>query len=328
MVFLSLVFKICTNLTEDILDTVITFFKAILIYYNITKFYIMYLKLDEYNKIEEIPDYYNFKKPYVIRGGCKSMDIFSKKNILDYIYDHLKDINLNVELYKSLEHMATTTWYSEEKDLFSKTYDYIINNKKPYRYITDIDLKEPSIYNDERVNKLVNNFSYNTDNNRVNESVLLFFGNNGCSGAHVHGGNDFIFNQIIGKKTFILCDYYDNDLEIFPFYSDQPNFLKDNITKLDPSKYKLYKVELNPGDSITIPPWWWHATCSENISLGITKTYFRTDMLFFMYFYPRIFIMNVSELCLEIKDFVQDFYEILILFITVNVVILSYIYLK
>ena len=283
----------------------------------------MYLKLDEFNKMEDIPDYYNFKRPCVIRGGCKSMKIFSEKDILHYIHNKLKDKIVTAEIYENLKDMEMTDVKIHIDEKFSKTYDYIINNKTPYRYIADVELNEARLYNDE----LLNNFRYNIDDNRENNGTLLFFGNNGCSGAHIHGANDYILNQIVGKKTFIMCEYSDNDLEIFPLSSDRVNFLKENIINLDPSKYKLYKVELNPGDSITIPPWWWHATTSNDISLSITKTYDRTNNLF-MFYYPRILVMNLYELMYDIIDFSLYYNEIILLVITIIVLILSYIYIK
>lgn len=283
----------------------------------------MYLKLDEFNKMEDIPDYYNFKKPCVIRGGCKSMKIFSKKDILHYIHNQLKDKTVTAEIYENLKDMEMTDIKIHIDEKFSKTYDYIINNKTPYRYIADTNLKDENIYNGD----LIDNFRYNIDDNRANNGTLLFFGNNGCSGAHIHCANDYILNQIVGKKTFVMCDYSDNDLEMFSLSSDRANFLKQNIINLDPSKYKLYKVELNPGDSITIPPWWWHATTSNDISLSITTTYGRTNNLF-MFYYLRILVMNLYELMYDIIDFSLYYNEIIILFITVIVLILSYMYLK
>jgi len=283
----------------------------------------MYLKLDEFNNIDDIPDYYNFEKPCVIRGGCKTMDIFSQKDRLNYIYEQLKNTTMNTEIYDQLKDMEMTNYKIELNEPFSKTYDYIINQKSPYRYIADVDLNRSELFNRD----LLNSLQYNIDKKRVNCGTLLFFGNNGCSGAHIHCANDYILNQIVGKKTFILCDYYENNLETFSLSSERANFLKVNIANLDPSKYNLYKVELNPGDSITIPPWWWHATSSDEISLSITKTYDRSSHMF-MFMYPRILILNLWELLLDIVDLAFNYGELLALIITMCVLILSYIYLK
>ena len=283
----------------------------------------MYLKLDEFNDIDDIPDYYNFKNPSVIRGGCKSMDIFAQKDRLTYIYEHLQDKMMNTEIYDELKDMEMTNYKIQLNEPFSKTYDYIINQKTPYRYIADVDLNSSSLFNRD----LLNSLQYTIDKKRINNGSLLFFGNNSCSGAHIHCANDYILNQMVGKKTFILCNYYENNLETFPFSSDRANFLKDNLINLDPSKYSLYKVELNPGDSITIPPWWWHATTTDEISLSITKTYDRSDHTF-MIRYPRILFLNLWELVLDMVDFVFYHGEILLLLITICVLILSYIYLK
>ena len=76
-----------------------------------------------------------------------------------------------------------------------------------------------------------------------------------------------------------MYDYYDNpSLEPFSIFHDKYNFIKDNFWDLDLSKYKVYKVVLEPGDCLLIPPWWYHAVKSIDMSCSITFVYKRTDL--------------------------------------------------
>ena len=68
----------------------------------------MYLKIDEFNSIDEIPDFYNFTRPHVIRGGCKSMKIFSEKDKLQFFYKHLHKNEFNTEIYNTFTEMEST----------------------------------------------------------------------------------------------------------------------------------------------------------------------------------------------------------------------------
>ena len=101
----------------------------------------MYLKIDEIDSIENLPDYYNFNKPYVIRGGCKSMKIFNTENKLDFFYNKLKKSRTKVELYEKESDMQIGEYYEYTKKPFIESFDHIVNNKKPIHFIADYDLK-------------------------------------------------------------------------------------------------------------------------------------------------------------------------------------------
>jgi hypothetical protein len=287
----------------------------------------MYLKLDEHKSLEEIPDYYNFQRPHVIRGGCKSMKIFSVKDRLQLLFHYLKDDILQTEIYDTLTEMESTNVKKYIDQKFSKTFDNIVNDKRPHNYIADTDLMDPEnmINNDLR-----QYFNYKIDTNRTNNGVLLFFGNNSRSGAHIHTGNDYVLNQIYGKKTIYMFDYYDNPIETFPLFSDRANFLKENLFKLDHSKLKIYKADLNEGDTITIPPWWWHSAQAEGLSMSITKTYPRSNQLFLLT-HPRILTLILIEIFETYKSdiiMLMQYPELNILLILVLTIILLYIYVK
>ena len=290
----------------------------------------MYLKLDEIKSTDQIPDYYNFEKPCVIRGGCKSMKIFKEENILETLSSNLKNSILQTEFYNTHEEMENTDVKRYVQQPFTDTFHNVINNTKPYNYVADVDLSDgKNLLNTEFLKK----FSLNIDNNRTNSSVLLFFGNNSRSGAHIHTGNDYILNQIYGKKTIYMFDYYDNPLDICPITSNRANFIKENIFQLDHSKLKIYKVDLNEGDSVTIPPWWWHAAQATNgVSMSITKTYDRSSSMYILK-HPRIFLLICVEFIegLSEKISIQELLEnkeLLLLIISIIILIIAYVYVR
>jgi hypothetical protein len=111
------------------------------------------------------------------------------------------------------------------------------------------------------------------------ESKHLYLGINTYSNCHIHLLDDVVLNQIFGKKIVYMYDYYDNPLlEPVSIFHKNPNFIKDNFWTLDLSKYKVYKVVLEPGDCLFIPPWWYHAVKSINMACSITFIYKRTDL--------------------------------------------------
>ena len=235
----------------------------------------MYLSVKEFNNINDIPDLYNFNEPSIIRGGCNDMVIFNNDNIISRLYKIFENMNINVEVYNSKENMMNTNYNCRKKNIFSDSFNYIINNNYPYYYIAEVNLCK---YDNYPI--IIGNFKHEIDYKRQIDEAYIFFGNNSYSGCHVHGHNDYLLNQIYGKKTVYLFDYYDNK-EITKnagIVNGESNFIKDNFFNLDHSKLKIYKVDVNEGDSLTIPPWWWHAVKGHEISCTITKTYTRTNL--------------------------------------------------
>ncbi len=229
----------------------------------------MYLSIKEFNDINDIPDFYNFNEPYIIRKGCKNMCIFNNDSIISSLYNIFENIKINVEVYNSKENMMNTNFNETKECLFSEIYNHIINDKYPYHYIAEFDICNMS--------NIMKNFKNEIDYKRHIHEALMFFGNNSYSGCHIHGTYDYLLNQIYGKKIVYLFDYYDNKELTKGLGLFKSNFLTENFFHLDHSKLKIYKVEVNEGDCLTIPPWWWHAVKSDGIAFTVTKTYKRSD---------------------------------------------------
>ncbi len=282
----------------------------------------MYLKINEFDNIDDIPDYFDFQYPYVIRGGCKSMKIFSIEHKLQFFLTHFKNVKCRTELYNSISEMENNETLGITINPFIETYDYIINKKKPYHFIADFDIKDE----ESDVNaQVLSYFNLDMDKKRDNKNILLFLGNDSRSGAHIHLINDYVLNQIYGKKTIYMFDYNDNPLETDGIFSQNTNFLKDNIFQLDHSKLKIYKVELNEGDILTIPPWWWHAAKGTDLSLSITKTYLRND---YRYVITKPYILSViiTEFIVNIYNYLYYVFEKNDIFIIILSLIILTIY--
>lgn len=277
----------------------------------------MYLKLDEYNNFDELPQnqYYNFNKPCVIRGGCKDMKIFNIENKIELISNIFDDYEIEVELYDEQKDMQNSNISFKDLKIFKEIYEHAIKETYPFPYIADYNLTDYAL--PKIIYKKINNlFKNNVDKNRILDEELMFFGKNTHSGCHIHLKDDYILNQIIGTKTIYLFDFYDNYnyLTLENFYLERSNFIKENIFSMNHDNLKLYKVELNEGDSLTIPPWWWHCVQGNDLTLSITKTYLRTDFLYLCN-YPYISFTLFYAYSLENFTFITSIILLIIIFI-------------
>jgi hypothetical protein len=269
----------------------------------------MYLKIDEFNHLDDIPDYYNFQKPYLIRGGCRSMKIFNREDKMQFFLQHLQDTKLDTEIYNTMTQMEQSKIVENKQISFSESFEHNIRNKKPYHFVAEVNLKEPR-YNIS--SKFLSNFHLDMDNKRDNPHILMFFGNNSRSATHIHVTDDYVFNQIYGSKTVYMFDYNDNKFSANfnpgGVFSDRSNFIEVDLFSIDHSNLKIYKVEMNEGDSLTIPPWWWHAVKGKDLTLTLTKTYPRSN-----YWYaltkPYLMIILIYQCIMMIIDDILDFVD-------------------
>ena len=165
---------------------------------------------------------------------------------------------------------------------------YLINHwkkdKRPYLYCAEVDLIGANFQKDRQEKLLSNLKNPNTPSREVQE-LLLYLGKNHTSGLHLHCGSDFILNQLFGSKTIYIFSNYDNPnvrKNNIVTNFNKSNFAIEDFFKMDHSKMKIYKATLEPGDSITIPPWYWHATQGHGLNMSITQTYNRYNILYLL----------------------------------------------
>ena len=259
----------------------------------------MYYDIDVIYNIKDTNSYINFQKPYVIKGGCKNMDIFNKKNKIEYLKDNLKGITFPVEIYDNDNEMGETNIKKRKELSFDKIYNKIIDDKTEQKYyLAEIDLSDYTLQLPE---DFLKNFVIDMDESRLNEGILIFFGKNGKSGCHLHTSNDYVLNQISGTKTVYMFDYHDNNMEFHGLFSDRSNFTKSNFFTMDKTNMKIYKAVLEEGDSLIIPPWWWHAVEGNGLNYSITKTYDRNDHTY-LYDKPYLILLMLNAGFFEILE--------------------------
>lgn len=267
-----------------------------------------YLNIKEYqwnknidaNKVNKIFD--NLKEPIVIRNYYNSNAVkeWTEQNIGDIF----KNIEFPIEVYTS-----NTSYYNGNKInldksmTVSKYMEYMKNrNTPPYYYLAEVDLFEKINNTDMPLNILTDTYNENEDRqHHVSES--LYLGYNTTSGCHIHIEDDFVLNQIIGKKEIILFDYHSNDEYITRknLFAESPNFIVEDFFELDHNKLqKLHKVILNPGDSLFIPPWWYHTVRCDDFSCSITKIYTRSNH---QYIWEPVFKLHLFlSYCIKVLE--------------------------
>ena len=78
------------------------------------------------------------------------------------------------------------------------------------------------------------------------------------------------------------------------FWNKNKNFIFDNFFKLNHDSLKVYKVVLNPGNSLLIPPWWFHSVKGHGFSVSITKTYNRSNLNYLNKYKYLYFLDNLD----------------------------------
>ena len=237
-----------------------------------------YLKLKEINcNVNKTfdPLKKDIYEPIVLRGFYKDTNAFKKWNLntLPSIFGNNKT---TIECYYNYIHfMNASVNYTKKYNM----KEFIDSFKKELIY-----MGEQSIYNFD--SKQLNKDIYNQRLTTEPMDSVIFMGYNANSHTHIHSGGNrtYILNQVIGTKTMFFFDLNDNIEHGFgissPFIDstfihdyNNKNSVRDmglHIQHLDHKNLTLYKVTLYPGDSIAIPPWWWHNATCDGISLSIT----------------------------------------------------------
>ena len=259
-----------------------------------------YLELPTYDFLEMTSEekrviLKDFNQPIVIRGLYQSKAMqMSSENIVKLFGDS----RLPIEFYDTPETQAcdSDTGTATMKGLF----EHWKTDKLPILYCAEVDLFKQNISE-----LLLETFrNPNTEPRKV-EALMLYLGKNWGSDLHMHIRSDFILNQVFGSKTVYIFSNYDNANinKNSSFDMNKFNTPKEDFFSLEHSQMKIYKVTLQPGDSLLIPPWYWHATRGHGINMSITQIYIRNDISYlltnpniiidYMIFYPEILYVLV-----------------------------------
>ena len=221
--------------------------------------------------------------------------------------DSLGELPIDAEIYECKEDMGDSKIHHNEWLPFHDIYERVVRDEPPYCYLADVNLVD---HQENLGFGFMSQFGLEFDRKRESVGTLLFVGNDSRSGCHIHSGNDYVLNQIVGRKVVYMFDYYDNQVDFQGLFSSGSNFTRDNFFRMDHSNMKIYKVELEEGDSLTIPPWWFHAVQGVGLSCSVTKTYKRNDWFFLDK--PHLLSMIVLQ---YVEEHVDLFLCLLIVFV-------------
>ena len=223
-----------------------------------------------------------FWQPTLLKGFCKDMPAIKKWKNIDYLKARFNNTKVFVETYKSKRDFEISKAGMKQY----KFNDYLDTMGKDSKYagtyVPDCSLLE---LEDEISGDIFEDL-INPNDMKVGlqdmdgqmglaDDYNLYIGRDTKTGTHIHIEDDFLLNCIIGKKIVYFLEF--KDLNIKGMFNKYSNFSKENFFRLDWNKYHIYRVELEPGDSVAIPPWWWHAVESDGYSLGVTKVFERDD---------------------------------------------------
>jgi hypothetical protein len=284
---------------------------------NQNKFYFVlimeYLKLpDDVKEYDwSNPEFQKFTKPVVIRGGCTEMPAFKKWN-LKYMKEVFGNERVESDFFHNLNEMQTTNGKrSGFIGNFLELSRLIFNKEPPFYYPSNWYLNS----NRESQCKLIQDVKHPSDEYRSvkhdrKSAISFFMGNNTYTGSHIHIFSDFLVSVLVGKKIFYMWSFIDNpEVNREEFHSG--HYHTKNFWERDHSKMKIYKVELNAGDSMLLPPWWYHAVYSPGFCIGIAKVYIRPgvpdkdslcekDMVYYRQNLDKIFNLK------EIENFTDE----------------------
>lgn len=272
----------------------------------------MYLNIKTVSDFKEI-DYNNFSEPVLVSQGCLSMTAVRRWSV-EYLSQIFKDTPITVEVYQNKDSMGGTNVNKHQEKPFREVINHIMTGKPPFFYFAEIPISE---YEKDIGTFLKQDIQNDFDRLRKPVEELIFMGYDSLSGCHLHINDDYILNQIIGTKTIYLFHYRDNpQLKMRSFLSKNNNFLKDNFFKLEHSKLKIYKVTLKPGNSLVIPPWWFHAVQGNKFSCSITKVYQRSNIDYLKKFKYLSFLYDLENYTkMGINVFIGILIILLILFV-------------
>lgn len=123
------------------------------------------------------------------------------------------------------------------------------------------------------------------------ELVEIFYGGRGTRFPQLHQdwwGMHVFLTQIYGKKRAMLCPPEDRPY-LYPTADNTLFSGIDDVENPDPTRYPLFEhahptwLTLTAGDSLFVPPGWWHATKMPEVSITvITVNWNRSNWSKFM----------------------------------------------
>ena len=210
---------------------------------------------------------YNLTEPVFVKKGAIGLNAIEKWKRKTYLKSKFNNVIVDVEIYESEKDMER----SRSKIKQVEFNDYVDNLHSGW-YLPDcglggLDINE-DIYED----------IFNPDRPEMPRDVFLFLGRDTKTGAHIHVEEDFVINQIVGKKIVYLLDF--EELTLNNIFSRYSNFSKENFFQLDGVKQNIQRIEMDPGDMLFIPPWTWHATENIGNCISVTKIFSREQSYF------------------------------------------------
>ena len=279
----------------------------------------------------------NIDKPTVIRGFYKNSDAYKTWNI-----DNIGKIFGNQKYHIDSCSPDIGDWKMDQVYKTIQQYvDYMKKHDKPNLYLAEftIDGDDNVNIDKKRLDYILNAIdSKNYIDTNTYDKFVMYFGKNASTECHIHYIDNYIINQTFGSKTFYCFDYNDND-HIVNVHSI-PNIILNNLPEgigysngynhadgtttntfmdLDFNTFnKLYKVTLNPGDSILIPPWWWHTTQGHDINCTLVEGFKRNNIKYIFnslhLFISFFFLHSASFVFDNINIFLVYFFIMLCLF--------------
>lgn len=211
----------------------------------------------------------NFNEPFIVRNGCKHFPAYTKWD-KKYISEHLS-INTEIEYHVD----KTNVGYCKTCNI-DTMYNELSENEDLY------------IRNVKFHNTLLSKDVFGHYKNLLDQSIYL---GNGSSHYHWHSScKNVVLNQINGDKILYVISpiHYIPSLSYFNIGIQRASDTYQNILKsckdlkciVNEKEFIIEKVILKKGDSLFIPPFYWHNASGYNRSVSVVQEYSRKDFSF------------------------------------------------